>query len=163
MHTLTDDSIPNLLVNGGFEEETPDGYDPVCWSIRNARATSSITLTADDSCPNNLSQLSAGAEQSNLWTRVTQPQRYPGYRTFLRLVVNSVLDPVVMFYDLFDTRLASTIARDTPPLPEYYDYASNSASAYFNQYRGLPGRTGKVNSSVDLDDRQVTLSLSYFV
>jgi len=79
------------------------------------------------------------------------------------MVVNSVLDPVVMFYDLYDTRLASTIARDTPPAPAYYDYATNTAYDFFNQYRGLPGRTGKVNSSVDLDDRLVTVSLSYFV
>jgi len=163
MHTLTDDSIPNLLINGGFEEETPDGLDPVCWSVRNARATSSIVLGADDSCPNNLSQLSAGSAQTNMWTRVSQPQRYPGYRTFMRVVVNSVLNPVELFYDLFDTRLASTIARDTPPLPEHYDYPSSTASPFFNQYRGAPGRTGKVNSAVDLDDRQVTISMSYFV
>lgn len=163
MHTLTDDSIPNLLINGGFEEETPDGLDPVCWAIRNARATSSIVLGAEDSCPNNLSQLSAGSEQANMWTRVTQPQRYPGYRTFIRFVVNSVLDPVVAFYDLFDTRLSSTIARDTPPLPEHYEYSTSTATPYFNQYRGEPGRTGKVNSAVDLDDRLTTISLSYFV
>jgi hypothetical protein len=163
MNTLTDESIPNLLINGGFEEETPDKSAPVCWAIRNARATSSIVLSSEDSCPNNLSQLSSGASQANFWTRVTQPQRYPGYRTFLRLVVNSALEPLEAFYDLYDTRLASTIARDTPPLHNYYDYATNTPTPYFNQYRGAPGRAGKPNSGVDLDDRLVTIALSYFV
>lgn len=162
--TLDGNSIPNLLINGGFEEETPDGLDPVCWTVRDARATSSIVLGAEDSCPNNISAISSGDSQGNFWTRVTQPQRYPGLRTFMRLAVNNTSTPVEMFYDLFLTRLASTIARDTPPLPENYDYTTAATTANFNQYRGLPGRTGNINNAgPDLLGKKVTIALSYFV
>ncbi len=162
--TLLGDSIPNYLINGGFEENTPDRLDPVCWTFRGARATESLVLDTTSSCPNNIASVSAGEEQSNFWTRITQPQRYPGLRTYVRNVVNVTANPMEMFYDLHATRLASTLARDSGNLPVNFNYTAQTRSAYFNQYRGLPGRPGQVtNSGLDLVGKDVTYTVSYYV
>lgn len=165
MLTLTDGSVPNLLINGGFEENTPDGVDPVCWTIRNAaQLLPTVVLTAADSCAKKLEAATPGRDQSNYWTRIVQPQRYPGYRSFIRSVINNALIPVTMFYPLFDGRTSASVVRGIPPQPVNFDHFNNLANAapLFDQPRA-DLTTPKNFAAIDVEDRDITLSLSYLV
>lgn len=83
---ITVENAANLLVNGGFEEETPPGQDPIGWEFRQL-LHAVPPVSAGDSCPVNTDLLLATDRPRNGWFREVSPQRQPGYRSHIQFTI----------------------------------------------------------------------------
>lgn len=81
-------NTPSLNLNGGFEEETPIGEDPVGW-IFSGGVFFVPTVAAGDICPVDVSALQDTSGVQNTWQREVDPQRYPGYRSRVRVTISA--------------------------------------------------------------------------
>lgn len=88
-HTSVENSA-SLLVNGGFEEETPIGEDPIGWRLRNVGVHPSLLAAEEtDACHTDKNQLTTQVTLQNFWKREVSPQKYPGYRSYLMVNMGS--------------------------------------------------------------------------
>lgn len=99
MDAISVENCQPLNLNGGFEEDTPieEGVVPVGWEFRNIglhpAVISSINETGDD-CKTDQETLTTQVDLVNFWQRFVEPQRYPGYRSFVQFSVGSPDTPI---------------------------------------------------------------------
>lgn len=83
---ITVENAPSLAINGGFEEETPLGEDPIGWVFDNV-SFYTPRVDAGSVCPVDKTLLLDEDVVRNSWYREVSPQRQPGYRSFLNMTV----------------------------------------------------------------------------
>jgi len=113
---ITVDNASNLMINGGFEEDTPVGSDPVGWVFRDV-LFSAPAVSAGDVCPVNTDLLQATDRPRNSWFRDVVPQRQPGYRSFVQFTVAG--DFLEIRPDLFNRSGFNPFAIGQLPLPPF--------------------------------------------
>lgn len=83
-------NAPSILINGGFEENTPVGLVPIGWTFRNVGVHPSLLSPEEaEACQVDKQQLTTQVTLQNFWQREVVAQRYPGYRSYLRLNMGS--------------------------------------------------------------------------
>jgi len=87
---LSIEDVAPLNLNGGFEEETPEGETPVGWDLRNADRRLSTVGDPNDDCGVDDTLLSTQAAFPNFYRRIVEPQDFPGYRSYVRVNVGDV-------------------------------------------------------------------------
>ncbi len=137
------DQAVNLFVNGGFDEATPEGLEPIAWQILDARPRiPAVTGGAVDCVPNDIDSLATGS----LFELLSEAQERPGHRNFLRFVVNTK-QTVTLLYQTENLSSSMDLRRDGLEYARWWGAKSTIGLS-------LKVNDGGVRVTITLEDKQ---------